>query len=127
MIIEPETMKAASIFGLGMVRDAETGEIRWNIVAGGILVAATIAVGGIIISMGNLIAAIEARQQMVISRLEAMESSQHPATSKRYTADDAQRDLELIRTRIRDAREEARKDNELIAARILRLEDRTRR
>ena len=126
MIIEPETMKA-SILGLGMIRDGETGEIRWNLVAGGILVAATIAVGGIIISMGNLIAAIEARQHMVISRLEALEVSAHPATSKRYTSDDAVRDAALMRQNIRDMEEHLRLDNVELKLRLQRVEDRTRR
>ena len=122
MIIEPETMKA-SILGLGMIRDDE-GAIRGNLVAGGILVAATISIGGIIISMGNLIAAIEARQQMVIARVEQLESSLHPATSKRYTSDDAIRDAELMRNRIRDSRDEARRDHDDNKQRIQRLENR---
>ena len=126
MHFDPENWKA-TILGLGIVRDPETGEIRWHYVAGGILVASTIAVGGFLVSISNVLAAVEARLQIAMARIEQMENSQHPATSKRYTADDANRDLELIRARIRDAREEARKDNEGVANRVLRLEDRSRR
>ena len=121
MHFDPEHWKAA-FFGLGIVRDPETGEIRWPVVAGGILVAGTVSVGGIIISMGNLISAIEARQQMVIARLEAIEVSAHPATSKRYNSDDATRDAELMRNRIRDSRDEARRDHDDNKQRIQRLE-----
>lgn len=125
MHFDPEHWKA-TILGLGVVRDPETGEIRWHYVAGGILVAATIAVGGFLVSISNILAAVEARLQIAMQRIETLEASQHPATSRRYTSDDANRDLELLRTRIRDAREEARKDSEGLSVRVLRLEDRRR-
>ena len=123
MNFDPEHWKAA-FFGLGIVRNPETGEIRWQVVAAGILVAATIATGSFLVSISNILAAVEARLQIAMLRIDQIEASQH---SKRYTSDDAKVDLELIRTRIRDSREDARKDTEMLAARILRLEDRSRR
>lgn len=126
MNFDPESLKA-TVLGLGMVRDVETGEVRWGMIAAGILVASTVAVGGFIVKMGNVISAIEARQQVVFSRLESVENVTHPATMKRYTSDDAARDFELMRVRMREIRDEARKDHEELVARLQRIEDKVRR
>jgi hypothetical protein len=121
-MIDPEYWKTA-IFGFGIVRDSETGEIRWPVVAGGILVAATVAIGGFLVTLSNSVAAIEARQVLMEGRVSHLEDSAHPATSKRFTSDDAARENELLRTRIRDAREECRRDNDDVRNRVQRLEE----
>ena len=82
--------------GAAMVRDAETGEIKWNLIIGGVLTAAILGVAGQVISNGTQIAAIIARQEIVLQRIQAMEQSSHPSTSKRYTSDDAARDREMV-------------------------------
>jgi hypothetical protein len=126
MHFDPEHWKAA-LFGFGMVRDVETGEIRWPVIVGGIIVAGGVAVGGFIVQMGNTISAVAATQKLMAERLDKIELSVHPSTSKRYTSDDAARDLDLVRSRIKDGRDDARRDHEEVIARLQRLEDRGRR
>ena len=121
MNLDPDHWKFA-LFGIGIVTD-ENGQIRWNLVAGGIIVASTMACIGFVISMGTNLAAIEARQHIVLERLDRLESSVHPATSKRYTSDDAARDNDLLRTRIREAAEDYRRKDAEVLLRLQRIED----
>ena len=59
------------------------------------------------------VAGIKARQEIVLQRLDAIEASQHPSTSRRYTADDAARD-----------RESNIREHQQLETRVLRLEQR---
>ena len=102
--------------GAAMVRDAETGEIKWNLIIGGVLTAAILGVAGQVISNGTLVAAIGARQELVLQRLTAIEQNIHPATSKRYTSDDAAHDREIVEKHLTRIEE-----------RITRIEDRITR
>ena len=112
---------------LGMIRDRETGEIKWPVVIGGLLAAGIAGAITMTIAVNADLSAVKARQQVVFERLSVIETSSHPATAKRYTSDDAARDLELIRMRIRDSRDECRRDNDDLKQRIQRMEDRGRR
>lgn len=126
MQIDPDHWRFSGL-ALAMVRDTDTGEIRWPVVVAGLLTAGIAGAVTAVISVSSEVAGIKARQQIVFGRLDVIESSNHPATAKRYTSDDAARDLELIRMRIRDGREECRRDNDDVKQRVQRLEDRVRK
>lgn len=88
MSLEPMTP-----FMLAMVRDEE-GNIRWPVVVGGVITAGAVAIAGWLVSTTAQLAKVEARQEIVLQRLNTIEASTHPATSKRYTSDDAREDRE---------------------------------
>lgn len=111
----------------GIVRDSETGELRWPLIVGSLVVAAVVAVAGLLLKISSEVAANTSMIVLLNADLRDLKSSVHPATAKRYTSDDATRDLELIRARIKDARDEVRRDVDDLSRRIIRLEDRVRR
>jgi hypothetical protein len=85
-----------------------------------VVIAAIIGLAGWVLSQEARLddwepaySAIKARQEIVLQRLDAIEASQHPATSRRYTADDANRD-----------REANIREHQQLEQRILRLEQR---
>ena len=106
-----------------MVHDSETGELRWPVIVSVLAVAAVVAVGGFIIKIGNEVSANTAIIVLMNSDIKELKSSLHPATSKRYTSDDAARDLELIRQAMREMQDQARRDHEDNSRRISKLED----
>ena len=110
----------------GMVRD-EGGELRWPLIIGSIISAGAIAVGGFVVSVGNEVSAIAARQRIVMERLDKLETANHPATTKRYTSDDAARDQDIMRRALREVLEDIRKDIGEVNARMQRFEDRLRK
>jgi hypothetical protein len=95
MQIDPDHFKLLP-FLAGVIHD-EMGEIRWPIVTAGLATAGIIGAFAATTNMTANISAIDAKQQMVLQRLDRIEASQHPATSKRYTSDDADRDREYFR------------------------------
>ena len=111
MNIDPSQIGAFPM--LAMVRDTSTGEIRWPVVIGGIITAGVVGVSSWLISASQDIAYIKARQEMVITKLASIEASSHPATSKRYTSDDAARDQDMMRREL-----------DRLGERIAKLEDR---
>lgn len=112
MNIDPHHFHFLPVIG-GMVRNAETGEIRWPVVAGGIITAALVGTGGWIVGLSREVSVLHAKQEMAMMAISRLEASQHPATMKRYTADDADRDRAAVeRTIVR------------MEERILRLEQR---
>ena len=111
----------------GILQDPETGNMRWPMIAASISVAGIVGAVAVITTIKSDISGISARQEIVLQRLDRLEGTLHPATSKRYTSDDAVRDLDLIRTRIRDAEEMARREDNEIKLRLQRLEDKLRR
>ena len=90
MQFDPQHVSMMTLIG-GVVRD-DNGEIRWSVVAAGIIAAGSVTVGGWMVAVSSNVSAIEARQQMVLRRLDSLEASTHPSTSKRYTSEDADRD-----------------------------------
>ena len=110
----------------GMVHDAETGEIRWSLIVSSLAIAAVVAVGGFMIKVGNEVAASTAMIVIMNADIHELKTSLHPATSKRYTSDDAARDLELIRQAMREMRDQSRRDHEDNSRRLSKLEDRRR-
>lgn len=109
-----------------MVHDSETGELRWPIIVSGLAVAAVVAVGGFMVKIGNEVSANTAIIVLLNSDIKELKTSLHPATSKRYTSDDAARDFELTRQAIREMRDQARRDHEDNSRRLSKLEDRRR-
>lgn len=107
-----------------MVHDAETGEIRWSLIVSSLVVAAVVAVGGFMVKIGNEVSASAAMIVIMNSDIRDLKTSLHPATSKRYTSDDAARDLELIRQAMREMRDQSRRDHEDNSRRLSKLEDR---
>ena len=117
-----------SVLAFGSIlQDPETGNMRWPMIAASISVAGIVGAVTVIATIKADISGISARQEIVLQRLDRLEGTLHPATSKRYTSDDAVRDLDLIRTRIRDAEEIARREDSEIKLRLQRLEDKLRR
>jgi hypothetical protein len=117
-----------SVLAFGSIlQDPETGNMRWPMIAASISVAGIVGAVAVITTIKADISGISARQEIVLQRLDRLEGTLHPATSKRYTSDDAVRDLDLIRTRIRDAEEIARREDSEIKLRLQRLEDKLRR
>ena len=110
----------------GMVHDAETGDIRWSLFVSSLAVAAVVAVGGFMVKIGNEVSASAAMIVIMNSDIRDLKTSLHPATSKRYTSDDAARDLELIRQAMREMRDQSRRDHEDNSRRLSKLEDRRR-
>lgn len=107
----------------GMVRDTETGELRWPMIASGIIVAATIAIGGFLVKIGNEVAANTSMIVLLNADLRDLKTSLHPATAKRYTSDDAARDNDIMRARLREIGEENRRGMDELARRVQRMED----
>ncbi len=78
------------------------GSINWRNVFGTVVSAAILALAASTIEQGNRISAIHARQEIVLRRLEALETGNATATSERYRASDAARDLARISHDITD-------------------------
>ena len=106
------------------MHDEESEGIRWNLVAGAVIVTTTMACAGFVISLGNRVSAGETKIQMLTEDVKDLKNSTHPATSKRYSSDDAARDLDLIRVRIKEAAEDMRRRDDDIQRRLQRIEDR---
>jgi len=126
MNFDPDHLKFGALL-IGVVRDSETGEIRWPVVIASLLTAGVIGAITMSIAMTSEVSAIRARQQIVFERLAQIEASTHPATAKRYTSDDAARDMDLIRSRIRESEERSRDDHSELNLKIQRMEDRMKR
>lgn len=91
---------------IGMVRTQE-GEIRWNVVVASVLTAAVVGLAATVISQGQAIAAMQARQEGIIDRVKALEIGTAAATADRYRRSDAEHDfarvyhdLEQLTTRV---------------------------
>ena len=108
--IDPDHATAA-LGLLGMVRNADTGEISWGKVAAGVVTAGVVAVTGWAVTLSGDIRAIDARMTLVLQRLDKIEASSNTLQTRRYTAEDADRD-----------RMAARRESDLLADRIDRLE-----
>jgi hypothetical protein len=125
MHLDPQNYQFLPMLG-GMVRD-DAGELRWPLIIGSIISAGAIAVGGFLVSVGNEVSAIGARQPIIMERLDKLETANHPATTKRYTSDDDARDQEIMRRALREVLEDIRKDIGEVNARMQRFEDRLRK
>lgn len=91
----------------GMVT-RQDGTLRWPVIIGGVITATIIGIAAWMMATTSTLAKLEARQEIVLQRLSTLESSAHPATSKRFTADDA-REMET-RITLRIDRLESRLD-----------------
>ncbi len=86
-------------FLLGIIYK-EDGEIRWPVVISGVVTALMVGMGAAVISQGREISAMDARQRLVLERLDKIENGSVAATSDRYRRSDADRDLSALETRI---------------------------
>ena len=75
-----------------MTQPEDDGRIKWGVVIGSILVAAIVGLSTAVISLGKELAAIGARQIIVLERLDRIENGAVAATSERYRLSDALRD-----------------------------------
>lgn len=105
------------------VRDSETGEIRWPMVIGSLMVAAIIAVSGLLLKISNEVSSNTSMIVLLNADLRDLKLSIHPATSKRYTSDDAARDNDIMRARLREIGEENRRSLDELSRRVQRMED----
>jgi hypothetical protein len=74
-----------------MIKDPETGEIRWAIVLRTIIAGAFLAGSAELISQGNRIERLNAIQEINSKKIEELENGRSAATSSRFRQEDADR------------------------------------
>ena len=83
-----------------MAQQDDDSRIKWGVVIGSVLVAAIVGLSTAVISLGKELAAIGARQMIVLERLDRIENGAVSATSERYRLSDALRDQSKIEAMI---------------------------
>jgi len=86
---------------VGVVQD-EDGNIRWNVILGSVLAGAIIGLSAAVISKGQTIAALEARQYLVMDRVAALENGNSQATNSRFRREDGEAMERRMNERITD-------------------------
>jgi hypothetical protein len=92
---------ALTVAAAGVVHDDE-GNIRWPVVVGGIITAAMVGLGAATIHQGQEIAAQTATINLLLQRLQSLESMQLTQANDRYRRSDADRELSSIERRLTD-------------------------
>jgi hypothetical protein len=80
----------------------------WRLVFHSVVTASILGLATATIDQGRDLSAIAARQEIVLQRLAALESGTNSATSERYRASDATRDIARIEARIQRIEESQR-------------------
>lgn len=74
-----------------MIKDPDTGEIRWAIVLTTIIAGAFLAGSAELISQGNHIERLKAIQEMNTKKIHELENGSSQATSSRFRQEDGDR------------------------------------
>ena len=93
-------------FAVGAVLKTQQGQMNWPLVLSTVATALVLWIGASQLKQNDELARISERQLVNNERIQRLEDQQAPATAKRYTSEDAARDLKLMREEIRYLQEQ---------------------